>query len=159
MSKFFNQKNFCIFILFTSLLVIFGALYIEHILGAQPCILCKYQRWPYIVSIFISFVGYINQKNKIWLYFLIFIFVLSFFLSGYHAGIENNLFPEFSGCSNNQINIDNKEELLKSLNAIPPNCRDVNFKIFGLSLATINVLISLSVIFISFRIIKNEKNR
>ena len=74
-------------------------------------------------------------------------------------GIENNIFPEFSGCTVDNINIIDKNLLLKKLSEVPPNCKDVNFRIFGLSLATINVLISLIVVIISIRIIVYEKNR
>tara|TARA_A100000164_G_scaffold27176_1_gene21195 strand:+ start:881 stop:1126 length:246 start_codon:yes stop_codon:yes gene_type:complete len=80
-------------------------------------------------------------------------------LSGYHFGIENNFFPEFSGCSANNLDITNKEDLLKTLNKIVPNCKDVTFKILGFSLATINVLISGLIIIISMVILKYEKNR
>ena len=46
----------------TSLL---SAVYIEFILGVQPCKLCVYQRIPYLVAIFISFLGYCFPKKNI----------------------------------------------------------------------------------------------
>ena len=94
-----------------------------------------------------------------WIYFLSLTFLVSLFLSGYHAGIENNIFAEFSGCTANNLNITNKEDLLKSLSENIPNCKDVMFKIFGLSLATINMFISALIVIISLIIIRNEKNR
>ena len=72
---------------------------------------------------------------------------------------RKQFFPEFSGCSASNLNITNKEDLLKSLNEIVPNCKDVTFKILGFSLATINVLISGLIMIISTVIIKYEKNR
>ena len=53
----------------------------------------------------------------------------------------------------------NKEQLLGALKEIPPNCKDVNFRIMGFSLATINVILSFLVIVISLIISKNEKNK
>ena len=85
--------------------------------------------------------------------------MISFIISGYHFGIENNFFPEFGGCSNSNTNIFNKEQLLEALKEIPPNCKDVNFRIMGFSLATINVILSFLVIVISLIISKNEKNK
>tara|TARA_B100001250_G_scaffold134334_1_gene114880 strand:+ start:708 stop:989 length:282 start_codon:yes stop_codon:yes gene_type:complete len=90
---------------------------------------------------------------------LIIIFIISSFLSGYHVGIENNIFEEFSGCTGSNLNITNKLELLESLNNSMPNCKNVDFKIIGLSLATINFIISIVISFISIKYFINEKNR
>ena len=92
MNIFLNKKNFYLFILFYSLSAIFFALYIEYILGYKPCKLCIYQRIPYIISIFISFVGYNYFKNDKILFLIIITFFLSVLISGYHYGIENNIF-------------------------------------------------------------------
>ena len=151
-------KKFYIFILFFSIVSLLGAVYIEYILQEKPCKLCLYQRIPYLAAIFISFFGYNFNKNLLWLYLLLIIFIVSVFLSGYHAGIENNIFNEYSGCSVDNLNLTNKTELLNSLKNSLPNCKDVNFRIFGLSLATLNFIISLIVtVFIINKIINEKK--
>ncbi len=157
MSIFLNKKNFYIFILIFSLSAILFALYVEHILQYKACKLCLYQRIPYLLAIFISFFGYNYSKNNKILILIIIIFSISFFISGYHYGIENNIFDEFSGCSNNSLNIINKAELLKSLNNNIPSCKDVNFKLFGISLAGINFLLSLLIVIYSLRTLFYEK--
>ena len=135
------------------------ALYIEYILSIPACKLCLYQRIPYIFSLIICFFGYFFQKNKFWIYILILTFLSSTILSGYHLGIENNVFKEFSGCTNENINITNKLDLLNTLKKTMPSCKNVDFKLFGLSLATINLVISLIISAISIKIIKYEKNK
>jgi len=151
-------KKFYIFILFFSIVSLLGAVYIEYILQEKPCKLCLYQRIPYLAAIFISFFGYNFNKNLLWLYLLLIIFIVSIFLSGYHAGIENNIFNEYSGCSVDNLNLTNKTELLNSLKNSLPNCKDVNFRIFGLSLATLNFVISIIItIFIVNKIINEKK--
>jgi len=157
MSIFLNKKNFYIFILIVSLSAILFALYVEHILQYKACKLCLYQRIPYLLAIFISFFGYNYSKNNKILILIIIIFSISFFISGYHYGIENNIFDEFSGCSNNSLNITNKAELLESLNNNIPNCKDVNFKLFGISLAGINFLLSLLIVIYSLKTLFYEK--
>ena len=154
-----SQSSFYLIILLISFITILAALYIEHILSVPACKLCLYQRIPYVVSIIICFIGYFFSKNKIWSYLLIIIFLVSAIISGYHLGIENNFFNEFSGCTNKNLNTIDKTELLQSLNSFFPNCKDVNFKIFGLSLATINFIFSIALIFATIRYIYNEKNR
>ena len=86
-------------------------------------------------------------------------FSLSIILAGYHTGIENNIFPEFSGCTADNLNIFDKEKLINSLKESLPNCKEVAFKLLGLSLATINLFISIFIVIISILFIKNEKNK
>ncbi len=157
----FNKiKNFFYpIIIFISIIIILSALYIEHILSVPACKLCLYQRIPYMFSIIICFFGYFFLNNKIWLYLLITTFISSVAISGYHLGIENNIFMEFSGCTNESLNTIDKTELLQSLNKYLPNCKDVNFKIFGFSLATINFLLSIALTLITIRYYYYEKNR
>ena len=158
MNIFLNKKNFYLFILFYSLLAIFFALYIEHVLGYKACKLCLYQRIPYIIAIFISFVGYNYYKNNKILILIIAIFSISFLIAGYHYGIENNIFDEFSGCTNESLETIDKSEILKSLNSNIASCKDVNFKLFGISLAGINLLLSLLIVAYSIRTLVYEKN-
>ena len=158
MNIFLNKKNFYLFILFYSLLAIFFALYVEYILQYKPCKLCLYQRVPYIVAIFISFVGYNYIKNDKILILVIMIFSISVLISGYHYGIENDIFEEFSGCTTGALGIIDKSELLKSLNDNVSSCKDVNFKLFGISLAGINLLLSLLIVVYSLRTLVYEKN-
>ena len=158
MNIFLNKKNFYLFILFYSLLAIFFALYVEYILQYKPCKLCLYQRVPYIAAIFVSFIGFnYPGRNKI-LILIIMIFSISILVSGYHFGIENNIFEEFSGCTNNNIAIIDKSELLKSLKNNINSCKDVDFKLFGISLAGINLLFSLLILFYSLKTLVYEKN-
>ena len=159
MNKLLKLKNIYLLISAISIFTLLSAVYIEYILGVKPCILCLYQRVPYIIAIFFCFFGYYNLKNKLWIYLLVITFLLSALLSGYHVGIENNVFNEFSGCTSNNSNITNKDELLKALKETQPNCKDVTFKLLGFSLATINLFLSIIIIILSIKIIKNEKNR
>ena len=159
MIKIFKIKKLYTFIFIVSLLSLSIALYIEFFLGFQPCKLCIYQRIPYLIAIFLTFLGISYSKNLVWLYALLLVFFSSFLISGYHLGIEQEIFKEFSGCTTNSINIIDKDELLKSLNLNVKSCKNVEFKIFGLSLATINFLLSFIIIILIIKVIKNDKNK
>ena len=153
-----NKKKFYLIILIYSLFAIFFALYVEYILNYPPCTLCIYQRIPYVVAIFVSFIGY-NYFNNNKILFLIFtIFIISALISGYHYGIEKDIFAEFSACSDNRIDITNKEELLKSLINNALSCKDVNFKLLGFSLAGINFIFSILIAIYSLRILFYAKS-
>ena len=159
MTKILEIRRFYLIIFIFSLLSLIIALYIEFFLGYSPCKLCIYQRMPYLIAIFITFLGRSYYKNLIWLYALLLIFFSSFLLSGYHFGIEQGVFNEFSGCTRNSLNITDKNKILELLNSDVNSCKNVDFKIFGLSLAAINLLLSFIIFILIFKVIKNEKNK
>ena len=146
------NKIFLFFVLlFISLVLIFAFL-IEYKLGHQPCKLCIYERIPYFVSIFlIGKFFFIKTYDKITLLLLSLIFIFSSALAFYHFGIEQGFFDESLVCETiNSSQALTKEELLEQLNRNTVSCKDVNFRIFGFSLAAINTSFSLilSAIFI-----------
>ena len=86
--------------------------------------------------------------------------MISSILAFYHFGIEQGFFNESMLCeSNNNLETLNKEELLKQLKQTNISCKNVNFRIFGLSLATINTIFSIALSVMFFKLFKNyEKN-
>ena len=145
-------------IIFTiSLISIIAAFFIEYVLDHQPCNLCLMQRFPYVLSIFLIILNYLLKKNvQFVILLLILIFSFSFLISFYHFGIEQGFFKESSVCGlNSTSEIISKEEILKQLNEKNISCKDVTFRIFGLSLTTFNIGISL---FLSFLLIYMFKN-
>ena len=128
-----------------SLIAIISAYFIEYVLGYQPCNLCLIERIPYVLSIILIVFNYIfNKDEKFIILLLILIFVFSFLISVYHFGIEQGFFEESSVCGlKNGANIISKEELLNLLSQKTISCKDVTFRIFGLSLTSINIIISL----------------
>ena len=159
MEKILTIKKFYLLIFLISIISLLGAVFIENVLEQSPCRLCLYQRIPYLISIFICFFGFNYYKNFLWMYLLLILFIISAILAGYHVGIENSIFEEFSGCTSENINITNKLDLLNNLKKTMPSCKNVDFRLFGLSLATINLIISLIITIISITLLKNEKNR
>jgi disulfide bond formation protein DsbB len=132
-------------ILIISLVAIISAYFIEYVLGHQPCNLCLIERIPYGLSIILISLNYFFKKNKKFIILLlILIFFFSFAISAYHLGIEQGLFEESAICSlKNTTGIISKEEILKQLQEKAVSCKDVTFRIFGLSLTSINILLSL----------------
>ena len=159
MNLFPSRKKFYLIILLISASSMLSALYIEFILGYKPCKLCVYQRIPYLGAIFISFIGFNYYKNDNILIILIIVFTLSTIISVYHFGIENSFFDEYSSCANYTLDVLNKKELIESLNRnMPVNCKDVTFKMLGISLAAINTILSILIVIISIRTLTYEKN-
>ncbi len=160
----FNLKaEFYLKIIFLfSFIALTSAFFIEYILGHQPCNLCLIERIPYGLSIVIIMTIFLIKKNQKFLVMLLIItFILSFAISFYHFGIEQGFFQESSVCGVKGLTESiTKEDLLKQLSEKTISCRDVTFRIFGLSLTSINVVINLLFIITLLKIYKKyEKNR
>jgi len=160
----FNIKaEFYLKIIFLfSFIALISAFFIEHILGHQPCNLCLIERIPYGLSIMIIMAIFLIKKNqKLLVLLLILTFIFSLIISFYHFGIEQGFFEESSICGVKSFTESiTKEDLLKQLSEKTISCRDVTFRIFGLSLTSINIVISLLFIITLLKIFNEyEKNQ
>ena len=150
----FKQSNniFLIIIFAIISLAIISALIIQYWLGVEPCQLCFYQRIPYFLAIpLIVKIFFFKKYEKITLFILFLIFIASAVLAFYHFGIEQGFFSESFVCKVGDLSGTlSKEQLLEQLNKNSISCKDVSFRVLGLSLATINTILSiiLSVIFL-----------
>ena len=149
-------------ILVFSIFAILAAYFIQYILGHQPCSLCLIERIPYIFSIIIISICLFTQKfERATLVILSLTFFILALLSFYHFGIEQGFIKESLVCDLNSSNNElSKEALLNQLKEMPVSCKDVTFKIFGLSLATFNIFISLMLsAIVTKKFLSYEKNK
>ena len=156
----FNKKILISLLIFISFLL-FLAFLIEYGLGHEPCKLCLYQRIPYFISIIlIGGIFFIKKYEKTILILLFFTFIVSGILAFYHFGIEQGFFNESLACTTGDLSkILSKEELLEQLKQQNISCKDVSFRVLGLSLAAINTIFSLALSVIFVRLFVNyEKN-
>ena len=146
--------NYFIAILLVNILVILSALFIEFFLKIKPCILCIYQRYPYYIIAFLSLIYFLKKDLKILLILLIILTSLaSIILSTYHVGIETGLIEETTSCKTSLNNNLSKDAILKQLESnLASSCKEVNFKLFGFSLASINIILSLILTTIYYKI-------
>ncbi len=152
-----NIKKFYIIIFTLSFFSLAAAFYIEYILGFKPCMLCIYQRIPYAMALLISLTVFFIGNRNILLIILGLTFLAGIFLSGYHVSIEKGFIDSIFSCTGENIKALEKEEILKSLNNIQPDCKDVDFSIFGVSLATLNFIISFVLTIVIVYIFKYAK--
>ena len=160
----FNIKaEICLKIIFLlSFIALISAYFIEYFLGHQPCNLCLIERIPYGLSIILISIMFLLKKNEKFITLLLIItFIFSFAISLYHFGIEQSFFEESAVCDVNNFSENaTKEDLLNQLSKKTISCKDVTFQIFGLSLTSFNIAISLLFIITLAKIyFKNEKNK
>ena len=148
-------------ILFFSIFALASAFFIEYILGHKACNLCLLQRVPYILAIILVVLVLILQNFEKSIFLLLGLtFLFATFLSFYHFGIEQGFFSESLICSleKNDSNL-SRGDILKQLKQTTISCKDITFRFFGLSLATINTVISLILSVITIKLFLNyEKN-
>jgi len=157
-----KNKIIFILILLFSIFTLFAAYFIQYVLEHQPCNLCLIERIPYIFSIIIiSIILFTKKFEKISLITLSLIFFSATLIATYHFGIEQGFIKESLVCNlNNESDNLSKEILLSQLKEMPVSCKDVTFKILGLSLATFNIFISLILSIITIKLFMNyEKNK
>ena len=153
-----NNKSLLLnLILFVSFVALISAFFIEYVLGHQPCDLCILERIPYLLAIVIILLNYkFSQFEKLFLVLLIIVFLTATILSVYHFGIEQGFIEESLVCDlKNGSGVTSKEEILKQLQEQKVSCKDVTFKIFGLSLTTYNIVISILITINTLKIYLN----
>ena len=149
-------------ILLLSIFALISAYFIQYVLGHLPCNLCLIERIPYVFSIIIILICLFSNKfEKISLLILSLTFFTATLLSFYHFGIEQEFINESLVCDLNSSNTElSKEALLNQLKKVSISCKDVTFKIFGLSLATFNIFITLILSAITMKLfLTYEKNK
>ena len=160
MTKEINKKFLFGILIFISF-ILASAFVIEYRLGHQPCKLCFYERIPYFLAILLILkIFLIKGYEKNILLMLSLVFAISSILAFYHFGIEQGFFKESLSCTTGDLSKKlSKEELLEQLKLNSISCKEVSFKILGLSLAAINTIFSLIISVIFIRLFLNyEKN-
>ena len=160
MTKQINKKFLVSMLVFISVVLV-SAFVIEYQLDHKPCKLCLYERIPYFLSMLLIIkMLFIKKYERATLLILFLIFLSSAALAFYHFGIEEGFFNESLACTTGDLSKTlSKEELLELLKQQSISCKDVSFRMLGLSLAAINTIFSLllSVIFVRL-FINYEKN-
>ena len=154
-----KQTNniFLIVILTIISFTIISALIVQYWLGHEPCRLCLYERIPYFLSmLLITKIFFIKKYERITLLILFLVFMSSAVLAFYHFGIEQGFFSESLACTTGDLSKTlSKEELLQQLKQNSIGCKNVSFRILGLSLAAINTIFSLVLSVIFLRLFMN----
>ena len=156
-----KKYNSILTIVFFLLIVsLVSAFIIEYGLGHEPCKLCIFQRYPYFISILLLTSIFVLKKNiKIHFLVLSIVSLLGSIIAFYHFGIEQGFFNETTVCETTNLNqILSNEDLLKKLKQNSISCKEVTFRLLGLSLASINTIFSLVLSYIFFNMFKNYEN-
>ena len=152
MSRSFNTIKLRL-ILTISICILAIVFIVELGLGAEPCILCKYQRIPYFSVIFFSGLAlHIKTVDRLGVVRLI---GITFFISGilalYHHGIEQHWWNTTIGCGASDTLPKSFENFQSQLMVkLPKRCDEVDWTFFGLSMTVYNMIASFILAVLSF---------
>ena len=146
-----TRFNAALLVLVSSLLTIGGAWFIELVLGVKPCHLCLIGRIPHYIGIPVAALALIANRPSIsprigraMLALLAIVFLVGTGIAAYHSGVEFGIFTGPTDCTGTIEKAADIQDFLKQLQTVKViRCDEVAMRIFGLSLASWNAVISL----------------
>lgn len=128
-----------------------GFFFFEHVLGYPPCPLCLDQRMAFYVSVPLAALLWLGASHgaarKVLLLGFLAIAGLMLWntgLSVYHAGVEWKFWPGPTDCSGPLNSLGSVGGLMQKLQSIRVvRCDEAAWRLFGISLAGYDVLVSL----------------
>lgn len=157
LAEILKPKNTALIALLGAVVALGGAWVIEYGFGYQPCTLCLEQRVPYYFGIplalgafFMAGAGLSRQAGLALMAFAL-LFAYGAGLGAYHSGVEWGWWPGPDACSSaGGLELDAGKLFDNLGKTTPPSCTEAALRIFGLSLAGYNVLISVFLAVLTF---------
>ena len=120
-----------------------GAFGFQYIGGLPPCAMCIWQRYPHVVAIAIGLIALRFRSAALaWLGALAALTTAA--IGGFHTGVERGWWEGPSTCTSGPIGGLSTDELFDQImNAPLVRCDEVPWEMFGLSMASWNMVISL----------------
>ena len=125
-----------------------GALGSQYIGGLHPCEMCYWQRWPHAAAIAVAALAFTAPADSSRSRTLTLLAALAIAVSGaigvYHAGVETGVFEGFTTCTALTAG-GSTADLLKQITQAPlVRCDQVQWSLFGISMAGWNAILSLA---------------
>lgn len=144
----FSLNRILFFLLISSSIALCGAYVSQYFFGLKPCILCLYQRIPFLIIVAITILlltfGRGKKIKKIGIFLCSMLLLINAGIALYHVGIEQKIFKITEKCVNEMPIFNNLEELEKSLEEQSlARCDEPQFMLFKLSMAAWNVIFCL----------------
>ncbi len=156
-------SNLYYFIILVSIVSLSIVYVVEYIFGFFVCVFCVYQRFFYLIFIYISLLGILVKEKKEYYFALVGTTISSIILSAYHSGIERELWEMSSACFPKLFSAEATLSLEDFQNFLYQQklsmCNKPALMIFGLSIAEWNLSLNI-VIFIyllGYYIFKRKK--
>ncbi|MBT3791320.1 MAG: disulfide bond formation protein B [Alphaproteobacteria bacterium] len=156
-----QPRRAALLIAIASFIVVGSAISSEIFGGLAPCVLCLYQRIPYAITIALGLAGFAAPRLLVPLMLLA---ALAFLTGGgiavFHVGVEEAWWTGTEACVGTQDKAASIDELRAQIMATPViRCNDIQWSLFGISMAGYNVLTSLALAIYSLLVAREKFTR
>ena len=148
------SRSFSLLLIASAVIALGTAYTAQYVFGYEPCVLCLYQRVPYAI---IGVIGIVTvywcapEKMHLVAVFACLVFLVSAGISFYHVVVEQTWWVSVAPCGGGAGDIASTQDLLAALQEKPAkSCGDIEWTLFGISMATYNVAVSLALAGTSF---------
>jgi disulfide bond formation protein DsbB len=149
-----TQRTTASVIVASSALALAAAFTAQYIFGLEPCALCIYQRWPYGAAIALGLAALAarGRPGALVVGLAAVAFAVDAGIAAYHVGVEEGVFEGLAACGGAAGDTPDTVEQLKAqlLAGPPPDCADVPWSLFGVSMAGYNALYAAALAIFSF---------
>ncbi len=132
-----------------------AALVAQYGFDLQPCVLCIWQRWPYLAATVLGLAAFVLHRSPTAARVLTGLAILAVLVSGgiggFHVGVEQGWWEGTSGCGSTSGATDLNALRAQILSAPIVRCDEVAFSLFGISMAGWNLLYALGVAVVAIR--------
>ena len=122
-------------------LLLAGAYLSEYGFGLYPCEMCWWQRYAHFAALALAVLSFLAPPRKAWVALAALAVLASGLIGAWHAGIEYHWWEGLTTCSQT-FGSGGGDALTNLLNAPLIRCDQAQWRLFGISLAGFNAIIS-----------------
>jgi len=125
-----------------------GAFAFEHVGGLYPCEMCWWQRWAHMAALAFALVAVaggtrLPDRGRSFVWLAALAILVSGLIGAYHAGVEAGIFEGFTQCTAVEGGGSSADVLNRIMNAPLIRCDEIQWSLFGISMAGWNAILSL----------------
>jgi len=141
-----------------------AALTTQYGFGLKPCVLCIYQRIPYVVAAFLAATALspkMSARNKLLLIALCGVaFAVDSGIAVFHVGVEHHWWEGLAACVGGGPQAQSVDALKAMLAGPPPvPCDQIPWSLFGISMAGYNAMFALGLAVFSVWSVRHLKGQ
>ena len=121
-------------------LLLAGAYFGEYALGLYPCEMCWWQRYAHFAALALALLSTVARPRRLWVALAGIALLVAGGLGAFHAGVEYGWWEGLTACS--VVSAGGGDPLEAIMNAPLVRCDEVQWSLWGVSLAGWNFLVS-----------------
>ena len=135
-------------------LLLGGAYLSQYGFGLWPCEMCWWQRYPLFAAVPLALAALAKPPGRVLVALAALAILTSGLIGFYHAGVEYGQFPGLTACTS-EVALGG-DPLEAIMNAPLVRCDQVQWELFGVSLAGFNFLISTAAALAVFALLRRS---